>query len=318
MLDPTKMCRNHLLGEHKECHQLVGSINKGKFASVAGHAKRLQIDTSKLIARHDELANEMKRRGMNHKSPLPYFDPIDVGDIDVEANLDDLCGRCTECASRFNYFPGKGKLRQEPQSMTPIPMRAFTENLEKKWYALQVAPGKETKVRKEIYKEALKRDLEELVGRTLSPAMKVVEVRNGKRHVSTRLKMPGYLLTEIVWCDDVHYLLRDIEGAFGLIGHPNPVPLKPEEIEPLLLDEKATRQAPTKIDDKTVRKHVIEYDVGNEVEIKHGTYKGVIGKVKRIETDDEAGDRDPKAWVTISVLGMPTDLEVDYWMVVKH
>lgn len=97
MLPPDKMCRNHLLGEHKELHQLVGALLKGRMNVVLGHARLNQIETKSIISRHDELVEEMKKRGYNHRSPLPEFDPVDIGKVNLEENLKDLCSRCETC-----------------------------------------------------------------------------------------------------------------------------------------------------------------------------------------------------------------------------
>ena len=71
MIDPKKMCDQHLLGEHVELHMLVGSIKKG--ISLNGYVRNGLIEPKSIIKRHEQLAKEMKRRGMNHRSPLKSF-----------------------------------------------------------------------------------------------------------------------------------------------------------------------------------------------------------------------------------------------------
>lgn len=97
MLNPKKMCRNHLLGEHKEIHQLIGIITKKKMNILLGHARLKQIQTRSIIQRHDELVEEMLSRGYNHKSPLKEFEFLDIGEVDIESNLIDLSNRCLNC-----------------------------------------------------------------------------------------------------------------------------------------------------------------------------------------------------------------------------
>lgn len=95
MVDPSIMCRNHLLGEHKEIHQLVGSILAGR--SVAGHAERGQIEASRIRSRHRELAAEMAARGYSHQSPLPDFPRTRAGKVDRKAAAAELFRRCAGC-----------------------------------------------------------------------------------------------------------------------------------------------------------------------------------------------------------------------------
>lgn len=100
-VDPGLLCRQHLLGEHKELHQLVGHISAGNLAAVRGHAERSQVDTSRIVERHAALVVEMDRRGYNHASPLEYHDDLDLGDVDEEANLVELAERCVSCRERI-------------------------------------------------------------------------------------------------------------------------------------------------------------------------------------------------------------------------
>lgn len=101
-VDPRLLCDQHLLGEHAECHQEVGTLRNHPHgrAIVAGHADRGQVDTALLQSRHDELAAELERRGMAHDSPLDYDDDLELGSVDPDANRRDLARRCDACRER--------------------------------------------------------------------------------------------------------------------------------------------------------------------------------------------------------------------------
>ena len=99
-VDVSKMCRQHLLGEHVECHMFVGTINKG--IDVRGYLARGLLQPSLLQERHDQLAKEIERRGYSHKSPLPSFEWIigagdGDGSVDTAANEIELHNRCKNC-----------------------------------------------------------------------------------------------------------------------------------------------------------------------------------------------------------------------------
>jgi len=95
-VDPTKMCRQHLLGEHNECHMFVGTINRG--ISVQGYLDNLLLDPSTLRSRHDELSTEMIRRGYKHNSPLPEFNKGELaGIVLTKDNEIELRRRCKNC-----------------------------------------------------------------------------------------------------------------------------------------------------------------------------------------------------------------------------
>ena len=69
-LNPKQMCDKHLLGEHLEMHMFVGAIKKGK--SIKGFITTGLVRVYEIQNRHDQLANEMIGRGMNHKAPLSF------------------------------------------------------------------------------------------------------------------------------------------------------------------------------------------------------------------------------------------------------
>lgn len=70
-LSPRVLCRQHLLGEHRELHGLWNILTKGK-AGYSRHPETLRW-VGKLRAlydRHEALVSEMQRRGYNHATPL--------------------------------------------------------------------------------------------------------------------------------------------------------------------------------------------------------------------------------------------------------
>jgi hypothetical protein len=94
MVNPQKMCRQHLLGEHVECHMFVGTITHGK--NMKGYLDKGLLEVHNIQNRHDELVKEMLRRGYKHNSPM-LFVSKKLGKIDSRQNLIQLLGRCEKC-----------------------------------------------------------------------------------------------------------------------------------------------------------------------------------------------------------------------------
>ncbi|MBU0591748.1 pyrimidine dimer DNA glycosylase/endonuclease V [Candidatus Micrarchaeota archaeon] len=72
-ISPSKLCRQHLLGEHRELHAIWSILINGK-KGYSKHPETLRWN-GKLLAlytRHKKLVNEMKKRGYNHNSDLEY------------------------------------------------------------------------------------------------------------------------------------------------------------------------------------------------------------------------------------------------------
>lgn len=101
MVDPKIMCRQHLLGEHRELHALVGIIRRG--TSLAGYSRNNLIETRLLAERHDNLVDEMLWRGYDHHSPLSHTS-VDVGIVYREDALIELLRRCPECRERHRIW----------------------------------------------------------------------------------------------------------------------------------------------------------------------------------------------------------------------
>ena len=68
---PRLLCRQHLLGEHRELHGLWNIVSQGK-RGYSRHPETVRWEgkLAALFARHEQLVEEMKRRGYRHASPL--------------------------------------------------------------------------------------------------------------------------------------------------------------------------------------------------------------------------------------------------------
>jgi hypothetical protein len=108
MVDPAIMCRQHLLGEHRELHALYGVFSKRMSWDLSGYIRNNLIEPISLWHRHDELVAEMEARGYNHRSPLPHWWelghllPYEYAKafVNRERSLEILLGRCVECKDR--------------------------------------------------------------------------------------------------------------------------------------------------------------------------------------------------------------------------
>jgi hypothetical protein len=71
-IPPDKLCRQHLLGEHRELHAIWAILTENK-RGYANHpeTKRWRGKLGALYLRHLCLVREMTKRGYRHHSPLP-------------------------------------------------------------------------------------------------------------------------------------------------------------------------------------------------------------------------------------------------------
>lgn len=66
------LCNRHLLAEHRELHAIWTYLHTTKGGSYRKHPETLRWKRHEgaLACRHYEQAEEMKKRGMKHKTPL--------------------------------------------------------------------------------------------------------------------------------------------------------------------------------------------------------------------------------------------------------
>lgn len=102
MISPECLCRKHLLGEHNEIHKHRHNFEKKH--SIKGRLYPIvQIEPYSMSIRHDELAEEMLKRGYDHKSPYtqPSLDHLPIEQkfavVDTNISIKDLSNRCSDC-----------------------------------------------------------------------------------------------------------------------------------------------------------------------------------------------------------------------------
>jgi hypothetical protein len=106
MVNPSKLCRQHLLGEHNEVHMLAGSMNK--LRSIQGFIDNKLVDPMHVTARHNALAKEMESRGYHHGSPIGMviIQSNYMGHwVDVQESITELKHRCGECRANLQRTP---------------------------------------------------------------------------------------------------------------------------------------------------------------------------------------------------------------------
>ena len=72
-------------------------------------------------------------------------------------------------------------------------------------------------------------------GEVVIPTEEVVEVRKGKKKVSTRKFFPGYILISVDMNQDIWYMIKNTPKVTGFLGGGSePVPLSGEEVKTIM------------------------------------------------------------------------------------
>jgi transcriptional antiterminator NusG len=177
------------------------------------------------------------------------------------------------------------------------------------WFVIHTLAGQEQKVKESIEKRLKAEEMEDYIQEVLVPMEKVVDVRNGKKSVSTRKLYPGYVFIDMVLLDENSkvieqpwYFVRDTPGIIGFVGGERPTPTPPEEIESI--------KAQIAESEDTERPKV-SFDVGETVKITDGPFLNFNGVIEEIDPDKG------KLKVTVNVFGRNTPVELEYWKVEK-
>jgi len=75
--------------------------------------------------------------------------------------------------------------------------------MDKKWYVVHTYSGYEGKVKSNMEERLKNSAMEGKVSQILVPTEDVVEVKGGKKKISTRKYFPGYIMIEMEMDDDI-------------------------------------------------------------------------------------------------------------------
>ncbi len=175
-----------------------------------------------------------------------------------------------------------------------------------KWYVLQVYSGHENKVKANIEKMVSQHSLQEKIAQIKIPTMDVIEMKNGKKKVSKKKLMPGYVLIEMKMDDDLQFRIHSLPSVAAFVGKKSkPDPLTLEEIQNLFSEMEDVKS------DEPVSKPRLLYKVGDTLKIVDGPFANFSGIVDEIYPDKG------RLRVKVEIFGRSTPVELDYLQVGK-
>ena len=183
--------------------------------------------------------------------------------------------------------------------------------MSKGWYVVHTYSGYENKVQKHICRLIDDGDLAEHVFAVKVPAEEVVEIKDGKRKISSKKFLPGYILIEMDLPDTnwkhIGAAIRNIPGVTGFVGstrNQKPQPISAEEAREVL-------QRSGEIKSEKVLKPKQSFSEGDTVRIVEGPFDSFTGNIEEVNL--EKG----KLRVMVGIFGRPTPVELDFLQVEK-
>ncbi len=169
----------------------------------------------------------------------------------------------------------------------------------KQWYIVNTFSGYENRV-KQTLEDRIKADsLEEDFGEILVPSEQVTE-RRGKRTIKTNKKFfPGYIFVEMELSKEAWSMVKNTPKVSGFLGGNTPRPVPQSEMDKMLGRAVAAEEAPEELP-------AVIYGVGEQVRVKSGAFANFTGEVEEVNVDKR------KIWLSVSIFGRPTRVEVDF------
>lgn len=177
---------------------------------------------------------------------------------------------------------------------------------ETKWYSLRVISGKERKIKERIELEIQRSKWKDFITSVLVPTEKVYKIRNGKKVISERNILPGYILVEAdpeKFSGEMISAIANIPNVIHFLGRNNPVPMREVEANRLL----------GKVDEsQDAGEQMLEpYIVGETVKIIDGAFAEFVGDIQEVNEEKK------KLKVIVKIFGRGTEVELSYMQVEK-
>lgn len=169
---------------------------------------------------------------------------------------------------------------------------------EAKWYVAHTYSGYENKVKVDIEKTIVNRNLSDQILEVSVPVEEVVEIRNGSKKIVEHKLFPGYVLIHMVMNDETWYVVRNTRGVTGFVGPGSkPVALTDEEMINMGIGEK--------------QNVVVDYEEGDEVVAISGAWRDTVGTIRTINQAKQT------VTIMVDMFGRETPVELGFTEVKK-
>jgi len=176
-----------------------------------------------------------------------------------------------------------------------------------KWYSLRVISGKERKIKERVELEIQRNNWGQFVRSIIVPTEKVYKIRNGKKMISERNILPGYMMVEATpdnFTGEMIAAIANTPNVIHFLGKTKPIPMRDAEAHRLL----------GKVDENSeMGEQMVEpYIVGETVKIIDGPFNEFVGDVLEVNDDKK------KMKVMVKIFGRGTEVELNYTQVDKQ
>jgi transcriptional antiterminator NusG len=173
----------------------------------------------------------------------------------------------------------------------------------KQWYIIHTYSGFEQKVKESLRQRAEALEMEEVIGDVLIPMEEVVEMRDGRKIVSSKKFFPGYILVNMEMSDQAWHVVKNTPKVTGFVGSgTTPSPLSQEEVDRIINQVVVSQEKP---------KPKFVFKEADQVRIVDGPFSNFTGTVEEVNADKNT------LKVMVTIFGRSTPVELDFLQVEK-
>ena len=191
-------------------------------------------------------------------------------------------------------------MRNEATLDAPAPQIAASA---KQWYIIHTYSGFENRVKESLRQRADAMGMGDIIGDILIPTEEVVEMKDGKKVVSSKKFFPGYILVNMAMSDDAWHMVKNTPKVTGFVGTGiKPTPLSQEEVDRIINQVTTSAEKP---------KPKFVFKEGEQVRIVDGPFSNFSGTVEEVNHDRNT------LKIMVTIFGRSTPVELDFLQVEK-
>ncbi len=205
----------------------------------------------------------------------------------------------------------------EPEVITEEVVRARLKGLPGRWYVLHTYTGYEKRIKQDIETRIHSMNMEDYIFQIEVPMEEVIEVKKGQNRLTSRVRIPGYVLIRMKLTDDSWQVVQDTNGVTGFVGNGrNPVALTPDEVVGMLtpvIQQAAAKEAIAAGKPVTAGapKLVTAYEVGETVTLTTEPWIGMPATISQVDAVNQ------RLTVLMTLVGQETPVDLSFDQVKK-
>ena len=210
-------------------------------------------------------------------------------------------------------------MRRRPQSIEDVRDKKDLMRLFGDFFVVHTYAGYEQRVKDNLMSRVEALDAHDRVFEVVIPTEEVTEFKKGKKQVSQKKFLPGYVLVRMDMDDETWNIVRHTPAVTGFVGATGskPVPLSLREVadtlkipDEVVEEVEGADEAEEAVETKA-RVAEIDLEVGETIRVTTGPFADFTGTIAEINLDQA------KLKVLVSVFGRETPLELPFDNVAK-